>query len=298
MGLRDRKAFRPSLGGNSSPLKAPRMSGDALLLSPSKRASGIQAFSKPARRLSKRIVPADFTFGSPIGKQIQPAKPNLSNTPDDQLASDLGSATQDASAGVAMDTGLDGAFPDEDFLEPDLPPTPTQLGLEKAPARPSNMLSSSPTARHEKRRKRRAADLLQGSPLKMLKYQEPATEEGSDDADTTENVSVSVLEKRKSRRSLKAELQSLKGDVAELTDWTGKIESGVNLEAEPKALQEFLWVYHSGLKKKNQLNDAQDHSCRRILISQSPSSTKKPSLNDIPSLFSTAILQQDHSPYP
>lgn len=231
------------------------MSGDALLLSPSKRASGIQAFSKPPRRLSKRIVPADFTFGSPIGKQLQQT-PELSNTPEDQLASELGSATKDATAVATLDTGLDGAFADDDSLEPDLPPTPTQLGLEKAPDRPSNILSSSPTARHEKRIKRRAADLLQGSPLKMLKYQVPPTEDGSDDAETTDDVSLSVLEKRKSRRSLKAELQSLKNDVEELTEWTGKIESGATLEADPKGLQKFLWVYNPRVKTNNQLIDA------------------------------------------
>ncbi|KAJ5180727.1 hypothetical protein N7492_003937 [Penicillium capsulatum] len=242
MGLRDRKAFRPSLGGSSSPLKAPRPSGGTPLLSPSKRASGIQAFSKPPRRLSRRMTPADFTIGSPVRKQIQSPKPDLSNTPEDQLASELGSATKVASMGVAMDTGLDGGFGDDDSLEPDLPPTPTQLGLEKAPDRPRNMLSSSPTARHEKRLKIRAEDMLQGSPLKILKYQVPATEDGSDNGETADGVSVSVLEKRKSRRSLKAELQSLKNDLAELSQWTGKIESGANLEADTRGLQSFLQI--------------------------------------------------------
>lgn len=240
-GLRDRKALRPSLSGTSSPLKAPRMSGGTPLLSPSRRRSGIDAFSKPPRRLSKKIVPADFTFGSPVGKQIQPAEPDLSNTPEGQLAEELGSATKEASAELPMDTGLDGAFVDEDPLEPDLPPTPTQLGLEKAPDRSRGLLSSSPTTRHEKRMKRPASEVLQGSPLKLFKFQAP--EEGSDDAESADGLTPAVWGKRKSRKSLRAELQSLKDDISELTKWTGKIESGVNLDSSSKELDKFLWVF-------------------------------------------------------
>lgn len=239
IGLRDRKALRPSLNPTSSPLKAPRLSGGASIHSPSRRSSGIQAFSKPPRRLSKKIVPSDFTFGSPIRKPTQPTQ-NLSNTPEGQLALELGSATREAEAEANMDTGLGNPFMDENPLEPDLPPTPTQLGLEKAPDRPRGLLSSSPSTRHEQRLKRRATDVFQRSPLKSLKFQPSGVEEASDDADLTQETSPAVLEKRRSRKHLTAELQQLKLDVAELTDWTARVESGARLDANSNELNKFL----------------------------------------------------------
>ncbi|OQD68534.1 hypothetical protein PENDEC_c034G06110 [Penicillium decumbens] len=232
VGLRDRKALRPSLGP-SSPLKAPRTSVDASTLSPSRRSSGIQAFSKPARRLSKKILPGDFTFRSPVRKQIPPAE-DRSNTPGSQLA-------REPEVEEDMGIGLDNPFVDEDPLEPDLPPTPTQLGLEKAPDRPRGPLSSSPTTRHEKRMKRRPAEYFQPSPLKSIKFLGPSTEEGSDDEDfAPDEVSPAVLEKQKLRKSLTAELRRLKDDVKELTKWAGKVEFDANLAGDTQELNEFL----------------------------------------------------------
>ncbi|KAJ5175459.1 uncharacterized protein N7482_001336 [Penicillium canariense] len=239
VGLRGRKALRPSLNP-SSPLKAPRMSGSPMLLSPSRRASGIQAFSKPPRRLSKRISATDFTFGSPIRRQSQPAE-DLLNTPEGQLALELGTATQEADIEPEMEPDLSGGFVDDDSLEPDLPPTPTQLGLEKAPDRPRGLLSSSPSARHEKRMKRRTTDILQGSPLKTLKFQPPAGEDSNHDTDSTrDSHSAAVLEKQRSRKSLVAELRRLKDDVAELSKWAEKVDSSENLSNDTKELNKFL----------------------------------------------------------
>lgn len=241
VGLRDRKALRPSLNP-SSPLKAPRTSGSPMLFSPSRRPSGIQAFTKPPRRLSKKILASDFIFGSPIRKQSQLAG-DLSNTPEDQLALELGTATQETDMELNMDTNDLGGeiMDDDDSLEPDLPPTPTQLGLEKAPDRPRGLLSSSPSARHEKRRKRQATDVLQGSPLKTLKYQSPAEEDTYIDRDSTrDNVSAAVLEKQKSRRNLEAELRRLKNDVADLSKWAEKVDSGMDLSSDTKELNKFL----------------------------------------------------------
>lgn len=157
------------------------------------------------------------------------------------MALELGSATKEVEMEANMDTGLDDHVMYEDSLEPDLPPTPTQLGLEKAPDRPRGLLSSSPSTRHEQRMKRRATDMLQGSPLKSLKFQPPGTEEVSDDSDLArEDISAAVLEKRKSRKLLAAELQRLKQDVAELTNWTAKVESRANLGGDTKELNKFL----------------------------------------------------------
>ncbi|KAF3386111.1 hypothetical protein F1880_000040 [Penicillium rolfsii] len=245
VGLRDRKALRPSLNP-SSPLKAPRTSASPMLFSPSRRPSGIQAFSKPPRRLSKRISAADFVFGSPVRKQAKPPQPreNLSNTPEGQLALELSTATHDADVDVDMDTNdLGGGMmdDDDDSLEPDLPPTPTQLGLVKAPDRPRRLLSSSPSARHEKRMKRQATDTLQGSPLKSLKFQSPTQESAYDDTSITqENVSAAVFEKHKSRKNLEAELQRLRNEVADLSKWAEKVDSGMDLSSDSKELNKFL----------------------------------------------------------
>ncbi|KAJ5708076.1 hypothetical protein N7488_007877 [Penicillium malachiteum] len=240
LGLRGRKALRPSLGGMSSPLKERQMPDNSPLLSPAKRPSGIQSFTKPPRRLSRKIVPGDFLFGSPTKKEPYPTEEDLSNTPEGQLASELGSATREADTREAIDVGFDGAF-DDNSLEPDLPPTPTQLGLEKAPDRPRGLLSSSPSARHEKHRKRKAIDAIQGSPLKTMRFRHQSPEASVSDIDVDDaGLSMAALEKRKLRKSLTAELQKLKDDVAELTEWTGKIESNSNLNDDPHKLSHFL----------------------------------------------------------
>ena len=232
VGLRGRKALRPSLGGTSSPLKPPRMSENAPVLSPSRRASGIQSFTKPPRRLSKKIVPGDFWFGSPTRKQPLSVEPDVSHTPESQLALELGSATRETNAHQPMDTGLDGGFMYDD-LEPDLPPTPTQLGLEKAPDRPSALPSSSPSARREKKTKRKAFDLLQGSPLKTMRFRPQSPDvSGSSTSVSQDDLSAAVLEKRKLRKSLTKKLQNLTDEVDELTKWTGKVESGLNPSSE------------------------------------------------------------------
>ncbi|KAJ6140493.1 hypothetical protein N7470_010289 [Penicillium chermesinum] len=210
-----------------------------------RKPSGIQSFTKPPRRLSNKIKPGDFFFGSPARRQTLPAEEPLSNTPEGQLAQELGSATRNASVGMSLGAGLDGSmdvdFEDEDPLEPDLPPTPTQLGLEKAPGRPRGILSSSPSARHEKRMKRRATEALQGSPLKALKFGSTDVPEDADDVlSESEELSAAILEKQQSRKSLRAELQQLRNEVAELTKWTGRVESNEDLATDSKELDDFL----------------------------------------------------------
>lgn len=154
------------------------------------------------------------------------------------MASELGNVTRE----LQMDTGFDGALMDEDPLEPDLPPTPTELGLEKAPDRPRGLLSSSPSMRHERQIKR-IVDPIKGSPLRSLKFQVPEEQE----ADTAEPVfdeelPVAVAEKRKLRGSLTAELLQLENEVAEMERWASKIETGKGLEADPEGLNKFLYV--------------------------------------------------------
>ncbi|KAJ5605024.1 hypothetical protein N7510_010178 [Penicillium lagena] len=236
VGLRDRKALRPSLNATASPMTRPRLSGSMAGLSPSRRTSGIQSFTQPPRRVSKKIGPSDLFFGTPVRRQTQPSEQALANTPEDQLASELGNVTRE----LQMDTGLDGSLMGEDPLEPDLPPTPTELGLEKAPDRPMGLLSSSPSMRHERQMKR-IVDPIKGSPLRSLNFQVL----GEQDVDAAElalddELPAAVAKKQKSRRSLTAELRQLENEVAEMERWAGKIETGKGLEADPEGLNKFL----------------------------------------------------------
>ncbi|KGO68370.1 hypothetical protein PITC_065360 [Penicillium italicum] len=234
-GLRDRKALRPSLNASASPLTRPRGSG-APESSPNRRSSGVQAFSKPPRRISRRIFPGDLVFGSPMP---QPKNPE-SNTPERQLALELGSATRE----VDMDMGPEPSFMDEDVLEPDLPPTPTQLGLEKAPDRPRGMLSSSPSRRQEKRAKRRTANALHESPLKAVNFQSPPPED-LETASDMGGVSAAVREKRNSREKSAADLRRLRNEVEELETWAKKIESNPDLKGDTRGLDKFLFLLTS-----------------------------------------------------
>jgi hypothetical protein len=128
---------------------------------------------------------------------------------------------------------------DEDILEPDLPPTPTQLGLEKAPDRHRGMLSSSPSRRQEKRAERRTASALHESPLKAVNFQSPPPE-GLETIADLGGVSAAVREKRNSREKSAADLRQLRNEVAELETWAKKIESNPDLKGDTRGLDRFL----------------------------------------------------------
>ncbi|KAJ5142974.1 uncharacterized protein N7515_001761 [Penicillium bovifimosum] len=236
IGLRDRKALRPSLNAAASPLTRPRpRDPEAPESSPNRRPSGIQAFSKPPRRISKRILPGDLVFGSPL----PPSKPPQQSTPEGQLAQELGSAIGEADIGAPdMDMGPDPGF-DDDSLEPDLPPTPTQLGLVKAPDR--RLLSSSPSMRQEKRSKRRTANALPESPLKAVNFRSPPSPD-LQDLETASDLggSAAVQEKRSLREKSAADLRRLEKEVEELETWAKKIESSPDLRSDSRGLDKFL----------------------------------------------------------
>lgn len=216
-GLRDRKALRPSLTSTGSPIDGPKQS-------PNRRSSGLAAFAAPPRRVSRRIGPLDLTFGTPdIKSQNPPADRRPEDTPEDQLASELDSATGDMNAN---DLGGDLPLLQEGLQEPDLPPTPTQLGLERPPGRLKGLMSSSPIAQYEKRARRRVDDTFKPSPLKLKRFgvgvesgempeEDPATDQAL--------LSESALKKQTVRKDLSAELQRLKDDIAELETLTAKV---------------------------------------------------------------------------
>ena len=174
-------------------------------------------------------------FGSPIPPSTNPE--SHINTPEGQLALELGSATRDAD----IDMGPEPGFMDEDNLEPDLPPTPTQLGLEKAPDRRRG-LSSSPSMRLEKRSKRRTTNPLYESPLKAVNFQSPPSDDPEDAEAVSypEGFSAVVREKQSSRKKFAVDLRRLKEEVEELETWAKRIETNPDLKGDTRGLDKFL----------------------------------------------------------
>lgn len=218
-GLRDRKALRPSLTADANPV-------DGLKLSPRRRSSGLAAFAAPPRRVSRRIAPSDLAFGTPEAKTQNVTDRPPEDTPEDQLASELGSATGGFDANNMDANPLPLEEEEEGLQEPDLPLTPTQLGLEKPPGRPKGLSSSSPSAQYEKRARQRINDTPKPSPLRLKNSNldaKPDDLSGTGLAMDQGLTSESALRKRRARKELSDELQQLKDDVAELESWTEKL---------------------------------------------------------------------------
>lgn len=218
-GLRDRKALRPSIAPGGSPM-------DGSTLSPR------SAFAAPPRRVSRKIGPLDLAFGTPEAKlENETADPSPEDTPGDQLEEMGNDANEDN-----MDQGpsfLDG------LEEPELPPTPTQLGLEKPPGRPKGLLSSSPSARYEKRARRRIDD-TKPSALKLESFD--TTGDLTTKRLNTDRAPLSgpELKKQQTKKGLSAELQQLKDDVAELEAWTEKLNNPNMKTESPKDLNKLM----------------------------------------------------------
>lgn len=202
-GLRDRKALRPSLTSNADP-------AEELQTSPRRRST----VTAPARR---EPGPAD-TVDTPEPESQRVPDRTEEGTSESQPDSEVGRAAAD-------NMGSRSSFLQQAFEEPDLPPTPTELGLEPPPGRPRGLSSSSPSAQYEKRARRRIDDAPKPSPLKQRLLE---ADRGSDDdvpetGPTTRESLPSGQSKEK--KGLSAELQKLKDDVAELEAWTEMLES-------------------------------------------------------------------------
>lgn len=240
-GLRDRKALRPSLTSTASPARGPRLSGSSTLLSPARRSSSLQAFAVPPRRVSRKILPSDFTFGSPTRLQNTSQRTRRENA---QLASELESIM----------TGIEDDG--EDFThstlyggveEPELPPTPTQLGLEQPPGRPTGNLSNSPSGR--KRGKRQTIDPIQPSPLV---FEDSIGLTGKAEDLSMKEITVgrelvpeTILKKRRLRAELLSELNQLRNDVEGLENWVDKSKSPNERDEafDTETLRKLVYVY-------------------------------------------------------
>ncbi|RAL13643.1 uncharacterized protein BO97DRAFT_388216 [Aspergillus homomorphus CBS 101889] len=221
VGLRDRKALRPSLTSSASPLKPLR---SAKQKQSPRISSGLGVFAAPPRRVSTRITASDLIFRSPTSTQQSIEVPRHVNTPEDQLTSELGSATGD------MDVTVDFSQSSlqEILDEPDLPPTPTQLGLERPLGRTKGLPSSSPSSQQAKWGRRRATDNPEqtSSRLRSVDYGESEEPTGLEPAIDWMSFPEHILEKRKLKNELTDELEKLKKDIAELEDWSRNLGRG------------------------------------------------------------------------
>ncbi|EGC45561.1 conserved hypothetical protein [Histoplasma capsulatum var. duboisii H88] len=147
-------------------------------------------------------------------------------------------ARDPASGQTADETTADGrptrssSSPAQGNGEPELPPTPTELGIERLPNRPRGLLSSSsPSYRREKKRKRRTRDAVKKpSPLKPKDADITGNEPGDGIASPRslfpeeDYVPNKFGDKVELRNALTAQLARLKKDISKIEYETQRYE--------------------------------------------------------------------------
>ncbi|KAL4994791.1 hypothetical protein BDV10DRAFT_175971 [Aspergillus recurvatus] len=269
-GLRDRKALRPSITLTASPadtLNHGRQSQSPFTFS-NQRSSGLGAFAAPPRRVSKRMSASDFLFQSPLTSQGTRVEESLLNTPEDQLTAELGSVT-------GMDLHEDTSLHDG-FDEPDLPPTPTQLGLEPPPGRPRGLMSSSPSMQHTQWGKRRATENPENSPSKLRTVDNGNDPEASIVTINDAPFPESIVKKRKLKRELSAELESLKQHIAKLEGLCDKLDKKEE-DIEPYVNNLSPLLISTDPSHANSTNShSNDETISSLISTLLPFSTKRP----------------------
>ncbi|KAJ9299287.1 hypothetical protein DTO271G3_2909 [Paecilomyces variotii] len=272
-GLRDRKALRPSLSASWSPGKGPRLS----MGPPSpRRASGIQAFTAPPRRVSSRITPADLVPGVSAASE-QPMRATRATTSKSRSPPEA----VDAARNQEERRTSESRSSEGDNGEPELPPTPTELGLEKAPQRPRGLLSSSPS---RLRQKRRISEPVGSSPLKHARR--PSQEEREymttglkiDWGETRGEASA----KERQKEELSTRLRQLKDEVAELEKWAKRSEHpDAYLEGSNDETRKLISLLTSQISTgiPDSTPDSDTPSLSATLFSLLPFSRKKPKAN-------------------
>ena len=124
----------------------------------------------------------------------------------------------------------------EQQQEPELPPTPEQLGREQRPEKPKGLLSSSPVQRGEKRKKE--GSMLGSSPLKprsVGQVQGGRGEEQALERETQAEEDPELGKRRDLLDKLSAQLRTLQNDVLALerevrrSQGTGQESQGSNM---------------------------------------------------------------------
>ena len=214
--------------------RAQRTAGHAQGKEPARQHSQTTA---PLARLQSRTLPT--TFLPQRRRPADPGQPLAHDSPTggiDRVNSPgphkQGEYDRSEQAG-RDDLGPRSSSPIDSSGEPELPPTPTQLGLEKAPVRPKGVLSSSPSWRHEMRkiRRKKMREGLASSPLKSKSayFAEAAGWEnvlaGKYPPQGTV-LSSEIQPKQKLRNSLASQLGRLQGEVLALEHEMRRLERG------------------------------------------------------------------------
>ncbi|KAK2798127.1 hypothetical protein FQN50_008938 [Emmonsiellopsis sp. PD_5] len=212
-GIRGSIPLRPSLAARETGETSPLPGG-------SRRGSSVPVFVAPPRRTSERGR-ASFSPGlAPEGR----AGAGIADTRDDGVSRlRLGAGR---GAGRPDDDARSSSSSEQENGEPELPPTPTELGRERAPNRQRGLLSSSPSWRQEKKRKQRLRDGLKPSPLKPKEGEDAGNEQDIEPtrARLDEEIPPEKQEKQKLRDALAAQLALLKEDIAQLEDAAQRYE--------------------------------------------------------------------------
>lgn len=205
-GLRDRKALRPSLSGrDESPIIRHRSTS-----ADHRRRESSTGFVARPKRLSRPSAEISSRQVSEVpDRSARPSSPHGGNL-NDQTA---GSAEDPGSNTVTNPPHL----PEGENGDPELPPTPTELGLEPRPVRPKGLLSSSPSSRKEKRNRKRGIGFspspLKPRPTKPRRDEEPTEHVSLENYQVLDRAPETVKTARKLRDQLSAQLSRLKKDI-------------------------------------------------------------------------------------
>lgn len=194
IGLRDRKALRPSLNAPGSPS---RLSGSFPARSPTRRASG--AFAAPPRRVSRRLFTPEIEPSEATRTLSRRNDPDEGSGPKQRGPTEERSAEDDRISERSSSSSGDSG-------EPELPPTPTALGRVRLRGRPS---LSSPSMRQERSKLRRE-----------IRQAEDAQTRNA----AREDIPEELREKLELKEELSAQLERLKADVSRLEHLAKKAE--------------------------------------------------------------------------
>jgi len=299
---------KPPMGkaGTASPGRTTRPLRGGLSAAPRRRsrtpgqASSPEKVTKPTKELLIAASPPEAANETQDVAQ---------KTIDGQLEQELQGSAERRSARLPQ------AHEGADQGEPELPPTPTQLGLEAPPEPPKGLLNSP-----SRRPKRKKSSGVQSSPLKprdpppeitskkprrsstrikgMMKQPDKETEA------KVEEPSGEVLQKQRTRDELRRQLQKLQADVALCEQEIERDHESDNLPApDEDTVSRLMYVNHSvgsrvypltttaaglSLQKKTQNLRNLLHRNHHLYLNSSPPSFR--SLNTHPHGFQRHLI--------
>ncbi|PGH02392.1 hypothetical protein GX51_04700 [Blastomyces parvus] len=231
-GVEDR---RPGIRGSRLP-RPSSLSATSALVTELPIRQVIQKRTDPLSPGRGSSVPVSAS--QPPQKSLQQSRVSLSAEPGAELSAPRPpSQGKDPTPGPIEDESIPNgrrtrslSSPDQGAGEPELPPTPTELGLESVPSRSRRLLSSSsPSSRQEKKKRRIRDGVKNPSPLKP-KDTDVFANNGADQVASPriyfpeQDIPDPVEEKIKLRDALVAQLARLKEEIGKIEYETQRYE--------------------------------------------------------------------------